>query len=109
MEGPAGYAATGASATVLGRVGMPAGNVTENIVPCLFGDWLVRTRSVPPCLAMMPRVTHNPRPLPLCALVVKNGSKMHSSVWDVMPQPLSQIETHKSPGLVFRSRVRIRT
>ena len=50
---------------------------------------LLSNRIQPSCFWIMPLVTHNPRPVPLSALVVTNGSNTFGFASAGMPAPLS--------------------
>src|SRR5665213_193861 len=75
----------------------------ENVVPC--GSYArERTQIEPPCFSMICLQTHRPRPFPVEALVVKNGSNIRGDVAALIPWPLSAIviRTRELPSKGFR-------
>ena len=84
-----------------------AGRYTTHTV--FFG--VDRTRSLPPCLAMMLRVTHNPSPVPFCNLVPENGSSI-SAIWrsgNPGPSFATVILTPRPPVACHERTQRVRT
>src|SRR6185437_12100870 len=67
------------------------GRKIEKAVPWLSCPVLLFTWIVPRCFSKIPRVIHNPRPVPTSFLVVKNGWKMFLLCFGSIPLPVSKM------------------
>jgi hypothetical protein len=67
------------------------GRKIDNAVPWPHWPVLLFIRMLPRCFSRMPRVIHNPRPVPTSVLVVKNGWKIFFLCLGSIPLPVSRM------------------